>query len=128
MVLDLSKAFDLPYSIGGHLRRRVVVARGVRCTLFSSGLRYHLLQGPRIGLILGAGEFSTLKFKSGKLSKLPKRVEHMKIMASELTVFLLGTYWEPKKMHFPFNVGFHIFSTLHPEFSTRHPKVPILGH
>jgi len=85
-------------------------------------------QGPRIGLILGAGEFYTLKFKSGKLSKLPKRVEHMKIMASELTVFLLGTYWEPKKMHFPFNVGFHTFSTLHPEFSTRHPKVPILGH
>jgi len=92
------------------------------------GLALGLMQGPRIGLILGAGEFSTLKFKSGKLSKLPKRVEHMKIMASELTVFLLGTYWEPKKMHFPFNVGFHIFSTLHPEFSTRHPKVPILGH
>ena len=53
----------------------------------TSHLHKKSTQRPRIGLILGAGEFSTLKFKSGKLSKLPKRVEHMKIMASELTVF-----------------------------------------
>jgi len=50
---------------------------------------HSLNQGPRIGLILGAGEFSTLKFKSGKLSKLPKRVEHMKIMAFKSAITLV---------------------------------------